>query len=112
MKSDTHEARSAATGIARKRWSRRAWLLTSLVTVAGIVLGIAAIVSEGTPRASFAAASVVCLATAVYCMATVWLETSDNAPIDFEAPPPEPPVPLSPIALIHDPGTRDKASRE
>lgn len=112
MTSDTHEVRPTAMGTAHNRWSRRAWLLTSLAAVAGIVLGIAAIAFEGPSRAPLAAASLVCFITAAYCLATVLLETSDNPPIDFEAPPPEPPVPQSPVALIYDPETRDKASHE
>lgn len=112
MTSDTHEVRPAAMGVAPSRWSRRTWLLTSLAAVAGIVQGIAAIALGGASRAPLAAASLVCLMTAAYCLATVLLETSDNMPIDLDAPPPEPPVPQSPVALIYDPGTRDKASHE
>lgn len=112
MTSHTHEVRPAATRVARSRWSRRAWLLTSLAALAGIVLGTAAIAFEGASRAPLAAASLVCLVTAAYCLATVLLETSDNPPIDLDAPPLEPPVPQSPVALICDPETRDKASHE
>jgi hypothetical protein len=109
MSTETTRAATRAAGNAS--W-RHAWLLTALAAVAGIVLGIAAIAFEGASRASLAAASLVCLVTAAYCLATVLLETSDNPPIDLEAPPPEPPVPQSPVALIYDPGTRDKASHE
>jgi hypothetical protein len=102
----------AATRAAGNASSRRAWLLTAFAAVAGIVFGIAAIAFEGVSRAPLAAASLVCLVAAAYCLATVLLGTSDNPRIDFEAPPPEPPVPQSLVALIHDPATRDKSSHE
>jgi hypothetical protein len=97
------ESGLAAASAGRKTWSRRAWVLTLLAAVAGIASGIVAIVLDGAPRASFAAASIVCLATMAYCAATVWLETSHNPPIDLEAPLPEPPVPQSQVTLVYDP---------
>jgi hypothetical protein len=106
------ETTRAATRAAGNASSRRAWLLTALAAVAGIVFAIAAIAFEGAPWAPLVAASLVCLVTAVYCLATVLLETSDDPPIDLEAPPPEPPVPQSPVALIYDPRTPDKSSHE
>ena len=96
----------------RKAWPPRARLLTLLAAVVGIASGIIAIVLDGTLRTSFAAASIVCLAAATYCITTVWLDTSYGPPVDLEAPTPEPPVSQSYVTLVHDPGQPQGGSSE
>jgi hypothetical protein len=98
--------------VARKGWSRRARLLTLLATMAGMASCIVAIALDATPRAAFAAASIVCLATAAFCATTAWLEASVSPPIDLESPTAEPPVPQSQVALIYDAGEPPNNSLE
>jgi hypothetical protein len=81
----------------------RGWLLTLLATLAGIALGIAALLLDGDLRASLAAGSIVCLVAAAVCTGIVMAETSDSAPVDFlEAGPPEPPAPHDQVMLVYD----------
>src|SRR5215470_10885423 len=100
----THEPPRATAKTSRRITSRRAWVLTLVAGLAGIALGVAAAIVDGSLRASLAAASIVCAITAALCLATVLLEASNSPPIDIEAPPTEPPVPQSPVVLVHDPG--------
>jgi len=88
----------------RRITSRRVWVLTLASGLAGIAFGVAAAIVDGTLRAPLAAASIVCAVTAALCVATVCFEATNSPPIDIEAPPNEPPMPESPVALVHDAG--------
>ena len=79
-------------------------MLTLVAGLAGIALGVAAVIVDGSLRAPLAAASIVCVVTAAFCVVTVLFDASNSPPVDLEAPPPELPIPESPVALVHDSG--------
>lgn len=114
----SHGTRESDQAVTRKV-PTRAWLLTLLAALAGIIAGIVAAMLEGTPRAAFAGAAIVFFFTAFFCAGVTSLESSSGPPFDPDEPPPIPPVPKSQVTLVYNPTEmpnnsleRDEACRE
>jgi hypothetical protein len=83
---------------------------TLVATVVGIGAGIGAGLFDGPVRTVLGAIALVLLFTVVYCAASEWLERRGGKFVDIDAPPPETPLPESPVTEIYDPPSSRSAS--
>ena len=84
--------------------------LTVVIAAVGISAAIAAVMLDGPVRTALGATAVVLLFTLIHCAISDWLERPRDQLIDIDAPPPETPLPESPVTQVYDPPSSRDAS--